>query len=163
MIAAVVAMVGFFSRNSVFRARSAPPENDAFVATDPPKFQIANIENALFESKREGGTVRSSLTRGVAAFHVEPLGPGQRFLVALPDGEVEVHGTLFVVRIDGGRTQSVEVSEGTVELRLQGRAKMLLSDGQRWPAAGSGRPTVSFLRVPPRKDAAPPEPPKPND
>lgn len=162
MIATLVAMVGFFARRNVLRAPSAQPEGDEMV-TAPPTFRIANIENALFESKVEGGTVRASLTRGVAAFHVERLGPRQRFLLAVPDGEVEVRGTLFVVTIEGGKTRSVEVNEGTVEVRLQGRATMVLSDGERWPSSGADRPTVSFVRIPSRADAAAPEPSKPND
>ena len=161
MIAALVAVVGFFIRNSVSRGRSAPIAGHE-IAADPPRFRIANIENALFDSKVDGGTVRSAMTRGVAAFHVERLGPGQRFLLTLPDGDIEVRGTRFVVTIEGGKTQSVEVSEGTVELRLPGRAEMFLSAGERWPGSGVGRPTVSFLRAP-RNDAGPPAPSKAND
>jgi ferric-dicitrate binding protein FerR (iron transport regulator) len=163
MVAALIAMVGFFTRNGVFSSRSTPPEGDPNVATRPPHFRISNIANALFESKAEGGTVRSSITRGIAAFHVEPLGPGQRFFLSLPDGDIEVRGTRFVVSIDGAKTSSVDVSEGTVALRLRGRAEMLLSAGQRWPAETSGRPTLSFMRLAPRKDAGTPEPSKPND
>jgi ferric-dicitrate binding protein FerR (iron transport regulator) len=116
----------------------------------------------LFESKVEGGTVRSSMTRGVAAFHVERLGPGQRFLLTLPDAELEVRGTRFVVSIADGKTQGIEVSEGQVALRPQGQPEVLLSAGDRWPA-DSHRPAVSFLNISPRKDAAPPEPSKPKD
>jgi ferric-dicitrate binding protein FerR (iron transport regulator) len=158
MIAALIAIVGFLFRT---RTPAAPPQDEA--ATVHPKFRISNLENALFESKVEGGTVRSSLTRGVAAFHVERLGPRQRFLLTLPDGDLEVRGTRFVVIIEGGKTKQVDVAEGSVALRLHGRAEMLLSAGERWPSAESGRPTLSFMQPPPPKDAAPPEPSEPND
>ena len=158
MIAALIAIVGFLFRN---RTPTAPPQDEA--ANAHPKFRISNLENALFESKVEGRTVRSSLTRGIAAFHVERLGPQQRFLLTLPDGDLEVRGTRFVVTIEGGKTKQVDVAEGAVALRLHGRAEMLLSAGERWPSAGSGRPTLSFMQPPPPKDAAPPEPSKPND
>jgi ferric-dicitrate binding protein FerR (iron transport regulator) len=157
MIATLVAMGFFFARSTAFRARSAPADGDGTTTPLPPKFRIANIADAVFESNVEGGTVRSSMSQGMAAFHVAQLGPGQRFFLALPDGDVEVRGTNFVVTIEGGKTRSVEVNEGSVALRLQGRAEMLLSAGQRWPGA-SGGPTVSFLRLGPRSDAAPPPP-----
>jgi len=160
MIAALIAIVGF-----LFRTRtppSTPPPGDE-AASGPPKFRISNLENALFESKVEGGTVRCSLIRGIAAFHVELLGPRQRFLLTLPDGDLEVRGTRFVVTIEGEKTKQVDVAEGAVMLRLDGREEMLLSAGQRWPGVGSGRPTLSFIRPPPPKDAAPPELSKPND
>ena len=161
MIAAVVAIGGYISRHSIFGAPSTPRSADG--APGPPTFRISNLENALFESKTEGGTVRSSMSRGIAAFYVERLGPGQRFLLTLPDGDVEVRGTRFVVSVDGGKTQRVEVSEGTVELRLQGRAAVTLAPGDRWPPASSGRPTLSFMRMAPRRDAAPPEDSSPSD
>jgi ferric-dicitrate binding protein FerR (iron transport regulator) len=163
MLAAIVAVVGFMIQNGSFRARSIQPAGDEIVVPDPPFFRISNIENALFESKAEGGTVRSSMTRGVAAFHVERMRPGQRFFLALPDGDIEVRGTRFVVSVDGGKTRSVEVSEGTVAFRLQGRSEILLRSGQSWPEARPGRPTLSFLAVVPPNDASPPEPSQPND
>jgi hypothetical protein len=153
MILTVIAIIGFFIRS---RERPAPPEESGTVMA-PPRYRISNIENALFESKVEGQTVRSSMTRGVAAFHVEPLRSGQRFLLTLPDGDLEVRGTRFVVTIEGGRTQGIDVAEGTVALRLQGRQEMLLSGGDRWPSEGSSRPTVHFMRLGP-KDAAATEP-----
>jgi FecR protein len=163
MLAALIVMIGVLTRNGVFRARSDSPPPDEAAAAGPPTFHIYNLADAIFESKKLGGVVQSSMTRGVAAFHVEPLGPGQRFLLALPDGNLEVRGTRFVVMIERGKTQSVEVSEGTVALRMDGGAEMLLSAGQRWPAAAAERPSVSFMRLAPRRDGGPSEPATPND
>jgi len=159
MVAALIAIVWFFIRS---RTLSTAPEGDEASTNGPPKFRISNIENALFRSKVEGETVRSSLSRGIAAFHVERLGPRQRFLLTLPDGDLEVRGTRFVVIIDGEKTKQVDVAEGVVALRLRGHDEILLSAGDRWPGAGSGRPTLFFMDLAP-KDAAAPENPSPND
>jgi hypothetical protein len=158
MMTALVAIVGFIIASGLLRTRSTPPEGDEASAAGPPKFQISNIENAVFDSKVEGGTVHSSLTRGTAAFHVERLGPRHRFLLTLPDGDLEVRGTRFVVTVEGEKTREVDVAEGTVVLRLRGRAEMLLSAGERWPSE-SGRQVLLFNR-PPIRDAAPPAPSK---
>jgi hypothetical protein len=162
MIAALVVIILYVTRSGPFRPPSMPREGDEAGPNDPPKFQVSNLENALFESKVEGGTVRTTLTRGVAAFHVEPLRARQRFFVSLPDGELEVRGTRFVAAIERDKTQVVDVAEGAVALRLHGRAEMFLTAGQRWPAV-SDRPTVTFMRQVPRKDAAAPDPANPSD
>jgi ferric-dicitrate binding protein FerR (iron transport regulator) len=150
-LVAALSIVGFFIGRHLSPSSSRAPSS----ATPAPVFRISNLDNALFESKTEGGVVRSSMTRGVAAFRVEPLGPGQSFFLALPDGEIEVRGTLFVVWIEGGITNKIEVNEGAIALRLQGRPEMLLKAGQRWPDPPAGRPTGSFFQVAP---ASPPVP-----
>jgi hypothetical protein len=153
LIAALVLVVGFVVQRWFFRVRSTPLAGDESGVLTPPRFRIFNLENALFESKVDGGTVHSVLTRGVASFQVEPLGESQRFLLTLPDGDLEVRGTRFVVSVESARTQSVDVAEGTVALRLRGRKEMLLTAGERWPSDESGRPTLSFMGRPPSKDA----------
>jgi ferric-dicitrate binding protein FerR (iron transport regulator) len=162
MIAAVVAIVLFIGRNRVLNAPPAPLEGDGSTATAPPRYRIFNLANALFESKVDGTTVHSSLTRGTAAFQVDRLAPNQRFLLSLPDGDLEVRGTRFVVTVEAGKTQAVDVSDGKVALRINGRAEVVLSAGDRWPA-GSGGPMISFVDLSPRRDAGAPAPttPKP--
>jgi ferric-dicitrate binding protein FerR (iron transport regulator) len=162
MIAAVVAIVLFIGRNRVLHAPPAPLEGDGSTATGPPRYRIFNLANALFESKVDGTTVESSLTRGTAAFQVNQLAPNQHFFVTLPDGHLEVRGTRFVVTVEAGKTQVVDVSDGKVALRIDGRAEVVLSAGDRWPA-GSGGPMISFVDLSPRKDAGAPAPttPKP--
>jgi hypothetical protein len=160
MITAVVAIVLFIVRNRAFNTPPAPIEGDG-ATLGPPRFRIFNLANALFESKVEGATVSSSLTRGVAAFQVDRLAANQRFLLTLPDGNLEVRGTRFVVTVEAGKTVGVDVSDGTVALRLQGRAEIVLSAGDRWPA-DSTRPTVSFIDLAPspRGDAGTRDPSK---
>ena len=171
MIATLVAIVGYLARNRLLQVPTAADDREGSAAGGPPRFRISNLENGVFESKVEGATVRASMTRGLAAFHIERITPPQRFLLTLPDGDLEVRGTRFVVSIENGKTALVDVAEGTVALHLQGREEMLLAAGQRWPAASSGRPTLSlpgrpnlsFMRLELYKDAAAPDPAKPDD
>lgn len=152
MIAAVIAIVTYFIQNHTQSVRPPQPDQEVGNADGPPRYRISNLENAVFESKVEGGTVNAAMTRGTAAFHVERMGPRQRFLLTLPDGDLEVRGTRFVVVIEDGKTRVVDVAEGTVALRLHGRDEMLLTAGQRWPAAESGRPNLMFIRPAQRTD-----------
>jgi TolA-binding protein len=66
------------------------------------------------------------------SLHVEKLVPGQRFLAALPDGELEVRGTRFEIEVHDGSTTRVEVSEGAVALRLRGQSERRIAAGERW-------------------------------
>ena len=161
MITAVVAIVLFIGRNRVFQPPQAPVAGDE-AAEGPPRFRIFNLSNALFESKVEGSTVRASMTRGVAAFQIGPLAKNQRFFLTLPDGDLEVRGTRFVVTVAAEKTQGIDVNDGTVVLRLKGQAEVVLSAGERWPP-GSTRPTVSFIDFAPasKGDAGTSDPAKP--
>lgn len=97
-----------------------------------PVFDVVNVAGAVVTSRTEDGTTRAQLTDGVAAFHVAHLASPARFVVVLPDGELEVRGTRFVVAVRDGRTQDVEVTEGVVLLRLGGDDEQRLEAGQRW-------------------------------
>jgi hypothetical protein len=148
--AAIIAMVGFFVERNVLHGRTSdtPPAVTAQQVAAP-SFDFINIEGAVVESKVDSGVARSSLVRGVAAFHVAHLGAGQRFVLQLPDGELEVHGTRFVVNVQSGRTQGVDVSEGAVTLRLHGEPEQMLHAGERWspqplqPALSASTPAPS--------------------
>ena len=148
-----------------FMTRSTSPSDEVAStgASTGPRYRISNLENALFESKVEGGAVRASMSRGAAAFKVEPLAESQSFVVTLPDGELEVRGTQFVVNIQDGKTRVVDVAEGVVALRLKGRPEMLLKAGEYWSDVPTGRPMVSFFPVTPPPPAPKREPMKSND
>jgi hypothetical protein len=152
MVAALVVIVGYLTRN-IATAPSAEENRDGHATSGPPRYKISNLENALFESKVEGPVVRASISRGVAAFYIERITPPQRFVLTLPDGDLEVRGTRFVVSVEDGKTAVVDVAQGTVTLHLQGKPEMILEAGQRWPAASTGRPSLSFMRPPGPKDA----------
>ncbi|MET0594235.1 MAG: hypothetical protein ABW133_16150 [Polyangiaceae bacterium] len=155
MIATLVAIFGYLTRSGPFKKATVEKTSDADTS-NAPHYKIYNLDNALFESKVEGTTVRASMSRGLASFHVDPLNAEQRFLLTLPDGELEVRGTSFVVSIANGKTQQIDVNAGAVALKLQGKDEIVLSAGQRWPSA-TGKPSVSFMNFP-RKDAGAPAP-----
>ena len=99
-----------------------------------PRFEVTDVHDAKVREEVDGTTSRVHLSSGTAAFHVEHLHSNARFLVDLPDGEVEVRGTRFVIDVEGGKTRSVVVTEGFVEVRLAG-FRGLLHAGERWPSA----------------------------
>jgi TolA-binding protein len=90
--------------------------------------------------------LRLGLELGRFELSVQKLVTGQRFLLSLPDGELEVHGTRFVVELEGDRTRRVSVSEGRVALRLNGRAELSLGAGEHFrlefPAAPPDGPST---------------------
>ncbi|MGZ3453426.1 MAG: FecR domain-containing protein [Polyangiales bacterium] len=104
----------------------------AVPATQAPVFEVANLDHAEYTTERTDSISRVSLRAGTASFHVEHVKPGARFVVTVPDGEVEVRGTRFVVEVAGGRTRSVSVTEGVVAVRVLG-FDGLLRAGERWP------------------------------
>ena len=111
---------------------SAPTQTAVAFSKSAPEFDVANIDRAVWTSHSEGGVARPLLKDGVAAFHVAHMTKGQQFVLELPDGELEVRGTRFIVRVHDGRTESVQVTEGFVALRIQGDAERLLHAGDDW-------------------------------
>jgi TolA-binding protein len=80
--------------------------------------------------------------------HVRPQDAGERFLVMMRDGELEVRGTTFDVTVQGGETTRVRVQSGVVELRLRGRPVVRLVDGDAWT------PSSAVSLLPPRAPAS---------
>jgi ferric-dicitrate binding protein FerR (iron transport regulator) len=129
---------------------SAPPA---------PEFEVADVSHADFASERVDSVSRVTLRSGSLGFHVEHVKPGARFIVAVPDGEVEVRGTRFTVDVVDGHTRAVRVTEGVVEVRLDG-FKGLLRAGESWP-----RETAAVEPPPTQPTEAPsvtPPPPPPS-
>ncbi len=82
---------------------------------------------------------RFALEAGSIAARVAKLGPGERFVVATSDAEVEVHGTEFRVSIvapepscGGGTPTRLQVTEGVVAVRHAG-IETLVAAGETWP------------------------------
>ena len=92
-----------------------------------------------FRVDSQGSTERFSLQQGELSAHVAKLSPGQRFIIATPDAEIEVRGTRFRVHVlngaeacgAGSRTR-LEVSEGIVEVRALGTT-VNVTAGEHWP------------------------------
>lgn len=116
-----------------------------------PGFEVVDVARAEWTAEKVGTTSRVTLRCGVAAFHVEHVSNGARFLVKLPDGEIEVRGTRFVVDVALGHTHSVLVTEGVVALRIDG-AEHVLHPGERWQSAG--KTAAAFMREDPLASSA---------
>lgn len=110
--------------------KTAPtPAADAVVL---PTFEAVPVGLADWRVERTGSEVRAALGAGQVAVHVTKLTRGQRFVVVVPDGELEVHGTRFLADVREGRTRRVEVSEGAVALRLRSAPERTLAAGESW-------------------------------
>lgn len=115
---------------------------------------------AAWSQQREGDVETVALEAGTVVVEVRRQRERERFLVAMPDGEIEVRGTVFEVTVNGGRTLAVDVREGTVVLRLRGRAEMVLRAGESWPvtaavASGASRAPAARASAPPRPSSTP--------
>jgi hypothetical protein len=106
----------------------------------PPSFEVDDVDGAVWSSEVVGQAIHARLSDGAASFHVEHTRVGQRFLLQMPDAQVEVHGTRFRVKVRAGATHRVEVSEGIVALRLRGEPERLLRAGETWDAVAPGEP-----------------------
>jgi TolA-binding protein len=106
--------------------------------------------DARWTQARQDGVERITLEDGALAVHVRHQQVAERFLVVLPDGELEVRGTTFEVSVSGGSTMRVQVEEGLVELRLRGRPVARLGAGESWtpPAPPSPAATVATAEKP---------------
>jgi hypothetical protein len=111
------------------------------------------IEAASELQMLEAGPVqRFRLLKGSVRADVAKLHPGERFLVATPDAEIEVRGTSFRLSATGGdtvcdepSTTRLEVFEGVVAVR-HGAAVTLVSAGDVWP--GGCRPRTAVVPLP---------------
>ncbi len=84
---------------------------------------------------------------------VSPLGPGERFRVQAPDGEVEVRGTAFDVTVESGHLSAVAVDHGRVEVHSRATPDAVLGAGESWRGlvVGEGAPSAPV----PVADSAP--------
>jgi TolA-binding protein len=105
------------------------------LVTGVPSYRITPSPGSEWRTLERSSSLRLALRSGRFELQVDKLEQRQRFLLELPDGELEVKGTRFIVDADGVRTQSVRVLEGRVALRLHGREPLLLDGGQSWPEA----------------------------
>jgi len=74
------------------------------------------------------------LERGELRIRTQQVPGEPPFAVMLPDGELEDIGTVFSVAVMNGRTERVRVDEGSVLLKLRGRAPIMLHAGRSWQA-----------------------------
>ncbi len=114
--------------------------------TVAPQSELAVVEDGAVEMFR--------LERGAVRAEVAHLHDGERFVIGTPDAEIEVHGTVFEVRVGepedacGGTRTQVVVTEGVVTVR-HGSMVERLSAGERWPR-GCAAPRLEARRDEPR-------------
>jgi hypothetical protein len=111
---------------------------------------VAPVADARWTQARHDGVERVTLDDGTLAVHVRPQRLGERFLVVMPDGELEVRGTTFEVTVAGGATTRVRVDEGVVELRLRGRDVVRLERGGAWTPPAPVTANAPEKATPPR-------------
>lgn len=120
----------------------------------------AHIEGvaARYEHTRVGDVERVTLTDGTISIHVPHREASERFIVTLPDGEIEVRGTTFSVTVDASVTRAVRVREGRVALRLVGAEEQLITGPGEWTrapvAVASASPTQKHGTMPADDTAA---------
>jgi ferric-dicitrate binding protein FerR (iron transport regulator) len=141
----------------------ARPWREESVPVATATYEVAPEGTADYAQEVVGSTTQIAFRSGKAGFHVEHLEGPARFVVALPDGQLEVRGTRFVVDVVEGRTREVTVSEGAVALSLPGFTGLLRA-GERWPAAVAAAAPAGPSAPPPSPaesevSAAPPPPP----
>lgn len=129
LLSAAAALVGALVVVRFERDTTAPARSAATVAaTEQPRFELRPIGAAEWHDATVGSLGRVVLAAGTLGVHVEHLANGQRFVLSLPDGELEVHGTRFIVEVKDGHTERVLVTEGVVSLRLEsGRQRTLIA------------------------------------
>jgi len=143
LIFAAAALAATFVVFRVGRQAKAPAPSAARAPVLEPKFELRPIGDAEWHDATRGAAGRVVLAAGTLGVHVEHLASGQRFVVALPDGELEVHGTRFIVEVREGRTERVLVTEGVVSLRLNGGPERLLKAGESYVTGAATTPAFS--------------------
>jgi hypothetical protein len=133
---------------------SGPAAPEAVFPKDEPSYDLVASKGAEWEAVERGPKLKLAIRRGRFDLSVRRLSEAQRFVLVLPDGELEVQGTRFVVEVDGTRTLGVDVEEGRVALRVRerGGSLMLLGAGERFAASSLPAPTTA--PTPPPADAA---------
>jgi len=108
---------------------------------------VQSDAGAAWTQVRHGGVERVVLSDGDIVLRVRKQEDDERFLVIVPDGEVEVRGTTFEVAVHDGRTTRVHVDEGVVIVRVHGSTTLVAGDG--WPNAEVRSDAPSVAAAPP--------------
>jgi|GEM_PF-656033 len=144
--------------NATLAPRAGGPAPAPGASAGPLAGSVLALGDAVWTQQREGQVERVSLDRGSIAVHVRPQHVGERFLVEMPDGEIEVRGTTFEVSVSGGATRRVHVDEGTVDLRLHGSPEARLHAGDAWQAAPAQKAPGARTAAPTSEPPAAPGP-----
>ncbi len=100
---------------------------------------VVPVEGAKWLQARAANVERVSLLDGEIRVFVRKQAADERFLVVVPDGEIEVRGTTFDVVVRAGATRHVHVVEGVVVLRIRDGQQPTLTAGQTWDLPSEAR------------------------
>lgn len=124
-----------------------------------PTYRMESAPGSTWDVLERTTTLRLGIRSGRFDLAVDKLAPDQRFVLDLPDGELEVKGTHFRVEVSTGKTRRVSVSEGRVALHLRGHDPLMLGASESWTEAVAPEPTpppipsTSTRRPAPSSDA----------
>jgi hypothetical protein len=141
-----------------FGVRASRSGSEASAALAAPTYRLDASPGASWQTIEEGAALRLRLGSGSFMLEVDKLTAVQRFVLELPDGELEVIGTHFGVRVEPEGTRHVEVTEGRVALRLRDALPISLGAGESWTAE---REAARALAPPSAPAAEPPSTPAP--
>jgi ferric-dicitrate binding protein FerR (iron transport regulator) len=141
-----------------FGLRAWRSGSEASVALAAPTYRLDASPGASWQTIEEGAALRLRLGSGSFMLEVDKLTAAQRFVLELPDGELEVIGTHFGVRVEPEGTRRVEVTEGRVALRLRDTLPISLGPGESWTAEREAARAAAPPSVP---AAEPPSTPAP--
>jgi hypothetical protein len=146
---ALPALAALIAGVSLWRAQPVAHSGAAVVHAD---------SSAVWTRRLEADREVVVLERGALFIRVEQH--TSRFVVVLPDGELEDIGTTFSVSAQDGHTTRVSVQEGSVVLRLRGQPPVAIGAGETWnPPAEACPPsavpaTATTAEPPPQPRAA---------
>jgi len=117
-----------------YELRASRSGSETAVALTAPTYRLEASPGAAWQTLEDGAALRLRLASGSFRLEVDKLTAVQRFVLELPDGELEVIGTHFGVRVEPEGTRRVEVTEGRVALRLRDALPLSLGAGESWTA-----------------------------
>jgi FecR-like protein len=141
-----------------FGLRASLSGSETSAALAAPTYRLHASPGASWQTIEEGAALRLRLGSGSFMLEVDKLTAVQRFVLELPDGELEVVGTHFGVRVEPEGTRRVEVTEGRVALRLRDALPISLGAGENWTAEREAARAAAPPSVP---AAEPPSTPAP--
>jgi TolA-binding protein len=113
-----------------------------------PLVEVNASSDAVWTSDGHGSTTSITVRQGRVSFTIQALEREQRFLVRLPDGDLDVEGPRVDVSVEGNHTREVTVLSGRAVLHRRGELDLRLGAGDTWsrrePAATGVTPAESL-------------------
>lgn len=135
--AAVMAALAIVFGVWAIRRPAGPPSQEESVAV------IAG-QGARFSRTMLQGSEFVDLAEGALSISTSRRFANHRFVVRVPDGEVEDIGTVFKVEVREGRTREISVSEGVVIFRRPGSSDVRLVTGSAWTEPPASEPATAI-------------------